>query len=683
MNIFQRAALALQLLTGKALADLHPELSDREHLASMRSDQIAASPYSYLIGVANYGSYVWLRKAIKVLSDNFSALPVNVLRDGKVIDHPIARLLTGVNDVMSSGDLWQQWLIDMMLGGEEFWELVRDGAGQYVEIWPRQPHQVSVIPDAAGRRYRRVAGYKIEDNEGDPYTLPPDECIHFKFYNPANPWRGISPITAVRSSIIIDQLAQSWSRMFLKNSARPDYAIITPQGTTETERKNLIAQLKQDYGGAENAHEPIALEEGISDIKILSFPPKDIEWIEQRKLSRAEVAAIMGVPDEIMGYGRDTYENFDTALRVLWTLTIMPIASLRDMHLTEVMQRNGALKPGETIVSDYSGVSILKPDFGAKLTQAKALWDMGVPFNRIDELLALGVGRLVGGDVGYLPFSVAPVSSIANPPDAAQLSVRNVRRKGQRAPEYGSDEHKVIWDAFVKRVDPHEARLGRTVRALLVDQEKAVLANLRDEEKGAKSANNAASDPFDRAEWRAKFREKCDPIIAQTVQAAGDAAAADLDTFFSLEDPAVIEFLNDREQRFAQRVNETTWQELKNSLEEGIHLGESIPELEKRVTDVMALRKNQSKEAIARTEVVGASNGGTLEAWKQSDLVAEKMWIATFDDRVRETHADAHGQTVGIDDDFEVGNGSGPAPGQIGLPEEDIQCRCTMASVLK
>jgi SPP1 gp7 family putative phage head morphogenesis protein len=277
---------------------------------------------------------------------------------------------------------------------------------------------------------------------------------------------------------------------------------------------------------------------------------------------------------------------------------------------------------------------------------------------------------------------VAPVSSVANPPDPAQLAVRNVRRKGQKAPEYGSDEHKAIWDAFIKRVDPHEARLGRAVRALLVEQEKEVLGHLGDG-KAMKSAQNLADDPFDQVEWRKRFREKCDPIIKQTVQAAGDAAAADLDTFFSLEDPAVVEFLDQREQRFAQRVNETTWRELKDSLEEGIHMGESIPELEKRVTDTMTLRQNQSKEAIARTETIGASNGGTLESWKQSDMVAEKTWIATFDDRVRDTHYDAHGQTVGLDDDFTVGNGSGPAPGQIGLPEEDIQCRCTMASVLK
>ena len=80
---------------------------------------------------------------------------------------------------------------------------------------------------------------------------------------------------------------------------------------------------------------------------------------------------------------------------------------------------------------------------------------------------------------------------------------------------------------------------------------------------------------------------------------------------------------------------------------------------------------------------MGALNGGTLEGWRQSDVVTGKEWIATLDDRVRDSHADAHGQTVKIDEDFQVGDASGPAPGQMGEAGEDINCRCTIAPVVE
>ena len=79
---------------------------------------------------------------------------------------------------------------------------------------------------------------------------------------------------------------------------------------------------------------------------------------------------------------------------------------------------------------------------------------------------------------------------------------------------------------------------------------------------------------------------------------------------------------------------------------------------------------------------MGASNGGTIESYKQSGVVRGKQWLATLDNRVRESHADAHGDIVGLDEDFEVGEGSGPAPGQMGVAGEDINCRCTVMAVL-
>jgi len=163
-----------------------------------------------------------------------------------------------------------------------------------------------------------------------------------------------------------------------------------------------------------------------------------------------------------------------------------------------------------------------------------------------------------------------------------------------------------------------------------------------------------------------------------------ESAAVDLGVSFSpdMADPNVVRFLENRSQRFAEEVLETTWVQLKDSLSEGVQAGEGIPELAMRVDTVMDSRKS-SAETIARTEVVGANNGGTLLSWKQSGVVESKEWLTALDGRERDTHRAAHGQRVGIDEDFSVGAGSGPAPGQIGLAEEDINCRCSMRPVVK
>jgi SPP1 gp7 family putative phage head morphogenesis protein len=253
----------------------------------------------------------------------------------------------------------------------------------------------------------------------------------------------------------------------------------------------------------------------------------------------------------------------------------------------------------------------------------------------------------------------------------------------RRTIAYNSEEHQRLYARFVRRTDPQEEKLGSAVAALFKRQKDAVLSKLKARAK--RDDGSIAESPFDKAQWIRTFREEVRPLIRTIVKEAGAGALDDLNValVFDVAEPRVVRFLEQRAQRFARQVNETTWDALKQSLKDGLDAGESMSELADRVEAVMAERIASSKETIARTEVIGAANGGTLEAWKQSDVVESKVWLAALDDRTRETHAEAHGQSVGLDEDFQVGDGSGPAPGQIGLAEEDINCRCSMTAELK
>lgn len=708
----------------KSLYQLHPELAERQHIARWSSDSPAlttyAGPYTYLQGLQNYTSYVWVSKAVRYISDSIKSLVVQVKRDDEVVaNHPIEELFKTANSTMSGADLWAWWCVDMMLAGESGLELVRSSKRQYVEVWPRQPHTISIKPAANGKRYYVVESYKIDDGNGDPYTLPPDELLFFKFYNPVNPWRGLSPISAVRDGIRIDQLAQGWSSEFYARGARPDYAVTTPQGTTRSEREALETEILARYAGTSTR--PIILEEGVTGIEMLSFPPKDMIWLDHRNMSRDEVAAIFGLPDIIMGFGADSYDTEEkrrVAERAAWTMTLLPLIQFRDSCITEYMQRYGVLKPNEVAATDTSGVPALKADITTKLDQASKLFAMGVPFNRIDEHLELGVGEIEGGEIGYLASGLTPVSFLSQPPEPepepAQLNapdevVRIIRPKAIEADEqpvglpltvakgytveFGSDQHKALYAEFVKRVDPHERRFGAKSAALMRQQEREVLARLRREGKQVKDVGDVADNPFDRDEWEDEFEREMKPEYRRTVGSAGQNALRDVGVSirFDLLNPHVVQFIRGRAQRFAKRVNQTTWESLKDTLTAGIELGESIDKLAQRVESVMDLRVNQSSTTIARTETISAFNAGSTEGYRQSEVVSQRQWLSTLDDRTRSEdngdefdHVSCNGETVGLDDPFVEtgeeldfpGDGSGSA-GNV------INCRCTVVAVVE
>jgi hypothetical protein len=83
-------------------------------------------------------------------------------------------------------------------------------------------------------------------------------------------------------------------------------------------------------------------------------------------------------------------------------------------------------------------------------------------------------------------------------------------------------------------------------------------------------------------------------------------------------------------------------------------------------------------QRIARTETTGAYNAGSLDAaYVEGQRV--KVWMATGDDRTRDTHLAASGQCVPVEDDFTVGGVPLAMPGDPSGPgHETIQCRCTM-----
>lgn len=234
-------------------------------------------------------------------------------------------------------------------------------------------------------------------------------------------------------------------------------------------------------------------------------------------------------------------------------------------------------------------------------------------------------------------------------------------------------EHQRVWAHFVRRTRGYEEEMSKTLTSLFKRQEESITSKAL-----------SPDDPFNMPEWVKRFRTEVKPVIAKIIEDSGGDALDELAVgmSFNVANPAVAKFIEERAQRFAELINETTWNMLKDALREGMDKGESIPDLMKRVVEVMGERIRSTPENIARTEVIGASNGGTLDAWKQSGVVKGKVWLAALDDRTRETHVDAHGQERDLDEAFEVGAGSGPAPGQIGLAEEDCQCRCTMTAII-
>jgi HK97 family phage portal protein len=722
----------------------HPELQFREHVISQGAGaQMQAVMDDYAGYARVYRVHSWVRKAITIIANNIAPLPIQVVdaEGEEVANHEVTQLFNMPNDTQSQAEFWEEYVIHMMLGGEAFMEFVPNAAGtKPVEAWLRRPDLVGVRPDASEERklFPTVAGYQYGSDDLQD-MIPAEWMHHSKFTNPNNPWRGIAPITALRSALIIDMFASAWSRKFLQSGARPDFGVIAPNGITPTEREKMEADLATKFGGTENAHKPIILEEGVTDIKPFSFPPKDIEWLEQRRFSRDEVGAVFAVPDEVMGYGRDTYENMDAAHRWLWLLTLVPFIRRRDDGLTKFFTIiHPTLDRGLKVHTDLANVAALQEDILPKLEAAEVLWGMGIPFNVINQRLQLGFEEVEGGDVGYIPFSLfpvgemparasaatAPVTNILHlPKDAELIDLRPTQEtleeqlaRAHTAIEFDGAVHRQVWDTFEARKKPYERKMQRELKRQFQRQQNETLRNLRDwfadnppppEEEVAAAASDvklhvktpapALQELFDFDAETVLFYDEFYPLYETGIGAFGDYALGDAGAgiAFDLADPFVVAHTEDMTFKFANDINLTTQQRmgqeiaviLAEAAEQGMTIAEMQAQIYNRVSTVFDVRKSDYEtERIARTEMNRAGNGGTMAGWRQSGIVEGKAWLAALDDRTRDTHVEAHLQyqvePIPLEQDFYVGGHSCESPGGTGITYEDINCRCTMVSVI-
>lgn len=130
-------------------------------------------------------------------------------------------------------------------------------------------------------------------------------------------------------------------------------------------------------------------------------------------------------------------------------------------------------------------------------------------------------------------------------------------------------------------------------------------------------------------------------------------------------------------------VTETTRDQIVRAVRKGYEDGlgqRGVANMIREVAPQIALYR---ADTIARTETHGAANYGSQEAAKTLGVPMKKEWLASYDDRTRDTHREANGQTAGMDDTFRVGDSDLQYPGDpAGAAEEVINCRCSLGYVV-
>ena len=177
----------------------------------------------------------------------------------------------------------------------------------------------------------------------------------------------------------------------------------------------------------------------------------------------------------------------------------------------------------------------------------------------------------------------------------------------------------------------------------------------------------------------AQTAKKTAPIHRKALGSVGDAYAA-AGISFDVTNPLALTLLGQIGGRSGD-VAKSVRDDLAKIIGDAYTQGLSVNKTAEQIVTLSDQFSQAQSRMLARTDLNGIANGGSHLAAKEvfGDTGGYKTWLTAADDLVRPTHADADGQTVPIDEQFDVGGESADYPGDPQLSDaEACNCRCTL-----
>ncbi len=278
-------------------------------------NRTAGSSYTFFMGGSTAGKIVTERSAmqmtavyscVRILAEAIAGLPLHLYRytdsggKEKATDHPLYLLLHDEpNPEMSSFVFRETLMTHLLLWGNAYAQIIRNGKGEVMALYPLMPNKMSVERDENGQLYYTYtrSAEEAKTAETGRVILLPKDVLHIPGLG-FDGLVGYSPIAMAKNAIGLAIATEEYGAKFFANGAAPSGVLEHP-GTIKDPQRVREAWQSQ-FGGSSNSGKIAVLEEGMKYTPI-SISPEQAQFLETRKFQINEIARIFRVPPHMVG----------------------------------------------------------------------------------------------------------------------------------------------------------------------------------------------------------------------------------------------------------------------------------------------------------------------------------------------------------------------------------------------
>lgn len=633
----------------------------------------------------------------------------------EVEEHEILDLLAKFNPRLTRFEAIDLTQTHIELLGNAYWLKVRaKDKDEILQIEILRPDWVKINVKENNERE-----YEYRPESGEEIKFAERDIIHFTTPNPKSSLYGLPivkpALELIKTSVYLTRMQM---HTFL-NNARPDFLLFSKTTISDEEKKEFKKEWSKTFSGLDKANN-YGIFTGELEFKDVNRTFVDLGLKDLNEQLVDHILGAFGMPRSILGLKGMNRAEAEAQMEAFLSITIEP--KIKRM----VEKINEFLVPdfGFDLFMDYEDPVPENRDAVLK-EYDNALKNNWMVINEVRD--KEGLLPIDGGWDFYLPISMVPAGSLREGDDKNKSFIKlgTLDEKKYRQNKINSwkkiiykkaTEGKKVFKAierFKKEIKPELQKIIQGVRAnqpkklsaeqkekIWQEHDKALVRDeklfaritrglFRSQKERAKEAievqftGGAVPNSKDLLNWEIEvelFKNVSYPVFFQIYKERGEAQDQRLHKDFHI-DQKVIDAILAKAFNFANLVNDTTKELIREQLLEGIGLGEGVAEIGRRINDIFDKRLSRFEvERIARTEVLSASNQAALLSMEQSGIINKKEWLTTLDGRERDSHAQVNGEEVKLDGKFSNGLRYPGDPN--GSASDIINCRCALLEVI-
>ncbi|MFZ3172066.1 MAG: phage portal protein [Carboxydocellales bacterium] len=345
---------------------------------------------------------------VNLMSQTMASLPLVLYKKldrgkDRAVNHPIYNLLHYLpNPETTSFDFWVMYIVNLMLTGDAFAYIKRDGNGTILELWNIPSGNVTIYRN----RETSEIYYRVVDDYGNQETFYPENIMHTRGMRFNKRDKSIRPIEAARDALGLTIALEEYGSKYFANGANTGGIVKVAGSLSDTAFQRFKESFQEKYAGIGNSSKVLFLEEGTDYVKLGNDPDKS-QSLETRKFQIAEVARFFyNIPlHKILDLSGSTNNNIEQQSIDFVQSCVGPFA----VRIEQTIYKD-LLLPNERkkLFAKFNLNGLLRGDSAARKEFYQAMVQNGV-YSPNDVLEKEDENTFEGGDIHMVNGNMIPV----------------------------------------------------------------------------------------------------------------------------------------------------------------------------------------------------------------------------------------------------------------------------------